>query len=222
MPRPNTQRAAPNPYHHLGATSADAWAGVLGRIGVSDPQVRGKTLDFTAARFMARRSAGSGATTWLEAGWAETGWAGDGRQRIYSYDTNRNAWTFFDDYAIAPGDQVWIYLESTSDGAADATAATWLAWLWWGDKWHLLSRQDLPLTKTAQVEQYVEVYADPKRSGGYGVPPIAFDNVQVKAAPGEQPRFWREDVAPATTGDSGAYCVNWTTRFDTWSAGDCP
>ena len=211
---------APNPYHHLGATSTAPWSGVLGRITVRDPGVRAESLDFTAARFMARRDGSNGATSWLEAGWAETGWAGGGKQRIYTYDTNRNAWTFFEDYAISDGDQIWIYLEA---GAASGDLESeWLAWLWWGDKWHLLADQRLPLTSAALVEQYVEVYADAKRAGGYSVPPVAFDNVQVKERPGGEALFWREDQVPATTRmGTGAYCLNWVTRFDTWSAGDC-
>ncbi|MEV6968089.1 hypothetical protein AB0M47_23560 [Hamadaea sp. NPDC051192] len=224
---------SPGSYSHLGATSAGPWSGVLGRIGVRDPAVRKDTLDFTAARFMARRDAGDGHTTWLEAGWAETGWSGGGRQRIYTYDTNRNSWTFFEDYKIHSGDQIWIYLESGPDSGQ--LANEWRAWLWWGDKWHLLASQRLPLTSSAQVEQYVEVYADAKPGSlsgeppevqsalaSYSVPPIAFDNVQVKSAPGGQAQFWRADSVPSTTGDGSAgYCVDWATRFDTWSAGDC-
>ncbi|NUO57791.1 MAG: hypothetical protein HOV71_12940 [Hamadaea sp.] len=207
-------------YSHLGATSAGTWSGVLGRITVRDPAVRPDTLDFTAARFMARRDAGEGRTSWLEAGWAETGWSGGGRQRIYAYDTNRNSWTFFEDYKIHSGDQIWIYLESGPDSGQLATE--WRAWLWWGDKWHLLASQRLPLTSSAQVEQYVEVYSDAQNPASYSVPPVSFDNVQVKSAPGGAAQFWRADTVPSTTGDgTAAYCVDWTTRFDTWSAGDC-
>jgi len=224
VPRPATATSTaltPNPYHHLGATSSAPWSGVLGRITVRDPGVREQSLDFTAARFMARRDGTDGATSWLEAGWAETGWSGGGKQRIYTYDTNRNAWTFFEDYAIHDGDQIWIYIEASA--VSDQPQTGWLAWLWWGDKWHLLADQRLPLTSSAVVEQYVEVYADAKRVGGYSVPPVSFDNVQVKENPGGEARFWREDEVAATTGDgTGAYCLNWVTRFDTWSAGDCP
>jgi hypothetical protein len=219
MPRPATM--APNDgYSHLGATSTGEWSGVLGRITVRDPAIRPDTLDFTAARFMARRDAGNGHTNWLEAGWAETGWGGGGRQRIYTYDTNRSSWTFFEDYKIHDGDQIWIYLESGP--ASGQLANEWRAWLWWGDKWHLLASQRLPLTSSAQVEQYVEVYADTQKPASYSVPSISFDNVQVKSASGGQPQFWRSDVVPSTTGEgSGAYCVTWATRFDTWAAGDC-
>lgn len=187
-----------------------------------DVGVRPQTLDFTAARFMARRDTGDGVMAWLEAGWAETGWSGDGRQRIYTYDTNRNAWTFFDDYKIADRDRIWIYLQAAPESSPEDQEATWLAWLWWGDKWHLLSAQKLPLTGIAQMEQYVEVYADTKSDGTYAVPPVSFDNVQVRAWHAEAPTYWREAEVPSTGGDGTAlYCVNWQTRFDTWSAGDC-
>lgn len=214
---------APSAYHHLGVTTADTWSGVLGRILVRDVGVRAGTLDFTAARFMARRDGAEGTTSWLEAGWAETGWAGDGRQRIYTYDTNRNAWTFFDDYKIADGDRIWIYLEAAPESTREDQDANWQAWLWWGDKWHLLASQKLPLTGAALVEQYVEVYADAKQAGTYPVPTVAFDNVQVKPQPTADPIYWREaDVPTNGGGGTGQYCVNWVTRFDTWSAGDCP
>ncbi|NUR72520.1 MAG: hypothetical protein HOU81_17020 [Hamadaea sp.] len=231
-PLPSGLRSAGS-YSHLGATSTGTWSGVLGRITVRDPAVRPDTLDFTAARFMARRDAGDGHTSWLEAGWAETGWSGGGRQRIYTYDTNRNSWTFFEDYKIHSGDQVWIYLESGPDSGQ--LANEWRAWLWWGDKWHLLASQRLPLTDSAQVEQYVEVYSDAQPGSlsgeppgvqsapaSYSVPSVSFDNVQVKAVPAGQAQFWRDDTVPSTTGEgTAAYCVNWRTRFDTWSAGDC-
>jgi hypothetical protein len=192
---------------------------VLGRVTVRDPAVRRGSHDFVATRFMAKREA-DGKVSWLEAGWAETGWAGDGRQRIYTYDTKRSAWTFYDEYRIADGDQVWLYLHTAS-----TTARTlWQAWLWWGDGWHLLTAQELPLGGKAQVEQYLEVHVDPRQSGdGLAVPRIGVDNVQVKAAPNGELRYWREaEVPTAPGGGTAAYCLEWVTRYDTWSAGDCP
>jgi hypothetical protein len=207
-------------YHHLGATSAGGWTGVLGRLTVRDPGVRAGTYDFVAARFMAKRESG-GRIAWLEAGWAETGWSGEGRQRIYTYDTTRNTWTFHDQYRVRDGDQVWVHLH------ADPAGSTWRAWLWWGDGWRLLAAVDLPLGPTAQVEQYVEVHVDSRRGGGrpevdgFPVPPVAVDNVHVRAGPDGALRRWGPDV-PTTPGpERGRYCVDWRQRFDTWTAGDC-
>ncbi|WP_245601706.1 hypothetical protein [Hamadaea tsunoensis] len=207
-------------YQHLGATTMSGWAGVMGRISVADPGVRKDTLDFTAARFMARQETADGDTAWLEAGWAETGWAGGGRQRIYTYDTNRNAWTFFDDYAIKPGDRIWIYLQAES--ATEQGDTTWLAWLWWGDQWHLLASQNLPISAAATIEQYVEIYSASNAPKSYTVPPVSFDNVQLLPTPGAPTQFWREDDVTSTANQGSApYCVTWLTRFDTWNAGDC-
>ncbi|MBB5870788.1 hypothetical protein F4553_004167 [Allocatelliglobosispora scoriae] len=218
LPRqPDPQPRRNGDYVHLGATTTGAWSGILGRIEVGDPGVRSGTYDFTGARFMARRDTGSG-TAWLEAGWAETGWSASGEQRVYTYDTNHNAWTFYDDYAIRPGDKIWIFLSTESSGPKPA----WQAWLWWGDSWHLLTSQELPLTGSTQIEQYVEIHADPKHAGRYSVPPIGFDNVQVKTAPDGTLRFWREaDVPSNQSSNPGDYCIAWTTRYDTWRAGDC-
>jgi hypothetical protein len=204
-------------YHHLGATSGGEWSGVLGRLTVRDPGVRAGTHDFVATRFMAKRER-DGRIWWLEAGWAETGWSGAGRQRIYTFDTNTNAWTFYDQYPLRDGDHVWIYLhtESTDRGSV------WEAWLWWGDGWHLLTAVDLPLGQRAPVEQYVEVFVDPDRGGsGFPVPPIAVDNVQVKTDPRGGLRYWRDDVATSPAIVAPRYCVDWRTRWDTWAAGDC-
>jgi hypothetical protein len=204
-------------YHHLGATSADEWSGIMGRLTVRDPAVRRGTHDFLATRFMAKREAG-GRIAWLEAGWAETGWSGDGRQRIYTYDTNRNSWTFYDQYALHDGDQVWVYVHTDTVG----DRSRWQAWLWWNDDWHLLTAQELPLGGRTRMEEYVEVYVDPDHGGpGFPVPPIAVDNVQVKTAPQGDLHYWRADVATAPGGDTGRYCLDWQTRFDTWRAGDC-
>lgn len=212
LPRP-----APG-YHHLGATSSGEWSGILGRLTVRDAGVRPGTHDFVATRFMAKRQV-PGRIAWLEVGWAETGWSGAGRQRIYTYDTNRNAWRFYDQYAVHAGDHIWIYLHTQVSGVR----TVWQAWLWWGDGWQLLAAEELPLGGQTRVEQYVEVFVDPRQGGpGFAVPPVSLDNVQVKTAPDGGLRAWREDVSTAPTGSGERYCVDWHTHFDTWSAGDCP
>lgn len=204
-------RPGPGPgYHHLGATSVGTYGGVLGRLTVTDPGVRQGTFDFVAARFMAKADAG-GATHWLEAGWAETGWAGGGKQRIYTFDTVRDSWTFHDGYPVKPGDRIWIYVEVGQDTTA---------WLWWGDGWHLLTTVALPFGGGAQVEQYVEVYVDPARGGTVPLPRTAVDNVQVKTPAGL--RYWRDgDVPTAASPGGDGYCLGWQVAYDTWSAGDC-
>jgi hypothetical protein len=196
-------------YHHLGAGTVGDWTGVVGRLTVRDTGVRAGTHDFVAARFMAKRETG-GRTAWLEAGWAETGWSGGGRQRVYTYDTNRGAWTFYNQYELADGDQIWISVHTRRDGV-------WEAWLWWRDGWHLLTNQRLDAER-ALLEQYVEVHVDGE--GTIAVPRISVDNVQVRD--GDAVRYWREaDVRTASAGGSGGYCLDWATRFDTWTAGSC-
>ncbi|GAA4438722.1 hypothetical protein GCM10023170_009410 [Phytohabitans houttuyneae] len=196
-------------YHHLGAGTVGDWTGVVGRLTVRDPAVRAGTHDFVATRFMAKRESG-GRTAWLEAGWAETGWSGGGRQRVYTYDTDRRAWTFYNQYELTDGDNIWISVHTTRDGV-------WEAWLWWRDGWHLLTSLRLGASR-AQLEQYVEVHVD--GDGKVAVPRIAVDNVQVRD--GDAVRYWREaDVRTASGGGSGGYCLDWATRFDTWTAGTC-
>jgi hypothetical protein len=208
-------------YHHLGATTAGGWAGVSGRLGVRDAAIRPGTYDFLASRFMVKRELGGGDVAWLEAGWAETGWAGEGRQRVYTYDTNNRTWRFYDAYALRDGDKVWLNLRTAGDGV-------WQAWLWWNDRWNLLSAERLPLGTTAQVEQYVEVHVDQRSPATVRLPAVEVDNVQLTPPGGGVPVFWRENIE-TLTGETdtnprqrvGAFCVDWTTRFDTWSAADC-
>ncbi|MFC7764218.1 hypothetical protein ACFQY4_44205 [Catellatospora bangladeshensis] len=169
--------AVPSPgYHHLGATTRGRWSGVLGRIEVGDVAVRPGTYDFVAARFMAKTGDGA---AWLEVGWTETGWSGTGRQRVYTYDTATRAWAFYDQYDVRPGDRLWLHLQTESTGASPA----WQAWLWWGDTWHLLTSRPLPLTGQAQIEQYVEVHADPVHPGALTIPPLTVSDVALKSAP---------------------------------------
>lgn len=210
------QRAAVLPapgYHHLGATTSGGWSGVLARMGVVDPAVRPDTFDFLATRVMAKADTGNG-LAWLEAGWAETGWGGQGRQRIYTYDTNRGAWSFYEQYDIKPGDRVWIYLQTEVDGAKPA----WQAWLWWGDEWHLLTSQELPLTGYARIEQYAEVHTDKP----FDVPRLQVDNVALKTSPQGGLRYWDATVPTSPGSTSGTYCLDWTDKYATWSAGTCP
>jgi hypothetical protein len=211
-------------YRHLGAGTADAWAGVSGQLTVSDPVVRTGTYDFVATRFMAKRELAGGEVAWLEAGWAETGWSGKGRQRIYTYDTNRRAWRFYDEFVLRPGDRVWLDLHADADGV-------WQAWLWWDDRWNLLSAEHLPIGPAAHIEQYVEVHVDADRPARVTVPPVAVDGVRLRPADGGRSRPWRDDIATlgglsgATGPDGrergGGFCLDWITRYDTWTAGDC-
>ena len=209
----------PSGYHHLGAGTGGEWSGVSGRIAIVDGAVRANTYDFVAGRFMVKRDMGGGSIAWLEAGWAETGWAGRGRQHIYTFNTNTKTWQFYDQYQLKPGDKVWLDLHTDSDNV-------WQAWLWWNNRWNLLTAQQLPIGSSAYVEQYVEVHVDSSRAARLGVPPVTVDNVQLRQPGGGGFRYWREDV-DTQTGDlaqqrAGGFCLNWVTRYDTWTAGDCP
>jgi hypothetical protein len=205
-------------YHHLGAGTAGEWGGVSGRLSVVDGGIRPRTYDFVAGRFMVKRDMGGGSIAWLEAGWAETGWAGAGRQRIYTFNTNTKTWQFYDQYALKPGDTVWLDLHTDGQGV-------WQAWLWWNNRWNLLTAQRLPIGDRAYVEQYVEVHVDPRRSARIDVPPVTVDNVQLRPAGGGTAQYWRGDVNTLTADPaqrSGGFCLNWVNRYDTWTAGDCP
>jgi hypothetical protein len=205
----------PSGYHHLGAGTSGDWGGVSGRFSVVDGSVRPQTYDFVVGRFMAKRDMGGGRIAWLEAGWAETGWASPGRQHIYTFDTNTNRWQFYDQYAVRPGDQVWL------DIGTDRTGI-WRAWLWWNNRWNLLTQQHLPLGVGARVEQYVEVHVDATRQTKIDVPKVTVDNVQLRPVGGGPARYWRADVATETGSPSrGGFCLDWVTRYDTWTAGDC-
>ena len=215
-------------YHHLGATTQDAWSGVLGRMSVGDPDVRAGSFDFVATRFMAKADT-PGGVTWLEAGWAETGWAGDGRQRIYTYDTNTGHWTFYDQYPIAAGDRIWIELTATRpaagavapDTSAPDTSASWSAWLWWHDGWHLLTSQQLPIAEHATIEEYVEVYVDPARGGSIAVPTVQVDNVQLQRDPAAGMEYWTDDIGTSPGDGTDGYCLAFPQPYVTWVAGSC-
>jgi hypothetical protein len=211
--------ASPPAYHHLGAGTSGEWAGVSGRIGVVDGTVRPGTYDFVAGRFMVKRDLGGGHIAWLEAGWAETGWASPGRQHLYTFNTNTKTWQFYDQYTLKPGDKVWLDLHTDADGV-------WQAWLWWNNRWNLLTAQRLPIGMSAYIEQYVEVHKDTLSAGRIGVPPVPVDNVQLRPAGGGPAQPWGDDVA-TLTGDLtaqrlGGFCLDWISHYDVWTAGDCP
>jgi hypothetical protein len=206
--------SAPNAYRHLGANSAGRWGGVAGRISVVNGSVRAGSYDFVAARFMAKRDLGGGRIAWLEAGWAETGWTAPGRQRVYTYDSNNRTWQFYDQFPLLPGDRIWIDLHAEADGS-------WVAWLWWGNRWNLLTTQRLPIGPTAHIEQYVEVHADPARPTRVTVPTVTVDNVELRATARGRARRWRADVPTLTGPGGGGLCLTWVVRYDTWTAGDC-
>jgi hypothetical protein len=220
LTRPGQGAFTPSGYHHLGANSAGEWGGVSGRMSVVDGSVRPGSYDFVAGRFMVKRNMGGGRISWLEAGWAETGWAGPGRQHIYTFNTNTKTWQFHDQFALRPGERLWFDLHSSGHGV-------WSAWLWWNNRWNLLTAQQLPIGNTAFVEQYVEVHVDSGRPTRIGVPEVTVDNVQLRPADGSASRYWRSDVPTLTGWDpakqqrSGNFCLTWINRYDTWRAGDC-
>jgi hypothetical protein len=211
----------PGGYHHLGAGTSGEWSGVSGRISVVDVAVRANTYDFVASRFMAKRDMGAGRISWLEVGWAETGWSSPGKQQVYTFNTNTNAWQFYPQYPIKAGDKVWVDLKTDADGV-------WQAWLFHGGKWNLLTKEKLPVGRSANIEQYVEVHADAKQPVvRMDVPRVTVDNVQLKPAGGGPARYWREDVgtltgtAPGQQMRRGGFCLDWVNKYDTWTAGDC-
>ncbi|HWS33251.1 MAG TPA: hypothetical protein VN408_10970 [Actinoplanes sp.] len=217
----STKNYTPSGYHHLGAGTSGEWGGVSGRFSVVDGGIRAQTYDFMVGRFMAKKDLGAGRLAWLEAGWAETGWASPGRQHVYTFNTNTNRWQFYDQYPIRPGDRVWL------DISGDRTGL-WRAWLWWDNRWNLLTQQRLPLNGSAEIEQYVEVYVDPSRPTRLDMPPVTVDNVQLRPVGGGPARYWRDDVAtrtgtaPGEQQRRGGYCLDWRTRYDTWTAVTCP
>jgi hypothetical protein len=220
LTRPEQTDFTPSGYHHLGANSAGEWSGVSGRISVVDGSIRPGSYDFVAGRFMVKRNLGGGTIAWLEAGWAQTGWAGPLRQHIYTFNTNTHTWQFYDQYALQPGDRVWMDLHSDANGV-------WGAWLWWNNRWNLLTAQRLPIGQSAYVEQYVEVHVDAGRPARIDVPSVTVDNVRLRPPDGSAARYWRDDV-PTLTGygpgqpqRTGGFCLNWVNRYDTWTAGDC-
>jgi cell division septation protein DedD len=221
LTRPAQAGFTPAGYHHLGANTSGEWSGVSGRISVVNGSVRSRSYDFVASRFMVKRDLGAGRISWLEAGWAETGWAGIGAPHIYTFNTNTNTWQFYDQYALKTGDRLWIDIHSDTDGV-------WGAWLWWNNRWNLLTAQKLPIGPSAYVEQYVEVHVDDSNPSRVDVPPVTVDNVALKPVGGGLPRFWRADV-PTLTGTgpgeqqqrSGGFCLTWLNPYDTWRAGDC-
>lgn len=209
------QRSAPLPspgYHHLGATTASGWSGIIARFQVGDPAVRAETFDFLAGRVMAKGDTPDG-IQWLEAGWTETGWSGNGKQRIYTYDTNRDAWVFYDQYEIKTGDKIWIYLQTERE----APSTAWQAWLWWGDKWNLLTSQELPITGRAKIEQYIEVHSEKP----FDVPQVRVDNVSLKDGASGPLVYWDGQVPTAPGASNANYCLEWINRYDAWTAGSC-
>jgi hypothetical protein len=200
-------------YHHLGAMTETGWAGVGGSATVRHTGVRSGSQDFVATRFMARGDVG-GQTKWLEVGWSESGWQAGG-PHLYTYDTNRNQWAYYDQYKISDGMTVWLSLDS--DGST-AKGSTWDAWLWWNDEWNLLTAQQLPIGEHTNLEQFVEVYVDPARGGSYPVPRVDVADVQLlDGTGGDQP--WRDGVGTDSAPADAGYCLDWRSRYDDWSAG---
>jgi hypothetical protein len=185
---------------------------VIGRVEVADPDVRAGTYDFVATRFMAKASTSDG-LAWLEAGWTETGWSGEGRQRIYSYDTNRQSWIFYDEYRIRPADRVWVFIQTEQESAR----AAWQAWLWWGEKWNLLTSQELSIGGRALIEQYVEVHGEKT----FQVPTVRVDSVSLQDGPKGAMRYWDDDVLTNPGAATDGYCLNWERRYSSWAAGSC-
>jgi hypothetical protein len=201
-------------YTHLGATTVGAWAGVSGELTVTDPAVRAGSFDFVAARFMAKQEI-PGGTRWLEAGWAEVGWSGAGRQRVYTFDTASQRWTFYDQFPLRPGDRIAITLTADPGGI-------WQATVRWHGTWYPLTSTRLPAGGRATIEEYVEVYRDPARPGApLAVPQVALSDVAVYA-PGSAAHPWTDAGVPSYRGGTpNGYCLTRRDAWTSWQAGTC-
>lgn len=205
-------------YRHLGAVTGTDYAGIAGRLAVTDPGVRGGSNDFVAARFMALGTV-DGRGQWLEAGWTEDGWLNDDAQHVYTYNTNTMRWSYYNQYPIKPGDRIRLVLQS---GDSTEKGTTWRAWLWWDNRWNLLDQQRLPIGERTAIEQYVEVYLDPSRSGGYRLPATGVTDVALQPASGRRFTGWRDPtVRTSESASYPGYCVAWRDRHDDWSAASC-
>jgi len=205
-------------YRHLGAYTRDEQAAVGATLTVRDTGVRRRTDDFVATRLMARADT-AGGTRWIEVGWTEDGWLDDNAQHVYTYDSSTGDWSYYDQFPVRDGDRIPVVIQS---GPARHGGTEWRAYLWWDRRWQLLAAPTLPFGPRAQVEQYVEVYVDPRRGGRYPVPAVTVSGVVVGRDPGGDAVPWREpEVATVTSPGYRGYCVDWRGRYDDWSAGTC-
>ncbi|MFD0595461.1 hypothetical protein ACFQZ4_26615 [Catellatospora coxensis] len=116
-----------------------------------------------------------------------------------------------------PGDKLWLHLQTEAGGEQPS----WQAWLWWGDRWNLLTSRPLPLSGQAEIEQYVEVHADPADPGTVTIPRLAIDNVQLKTSPDAGLRPWNAEVPTSPGADFATYCLDWRVPYTSWTTTTC-
>lgn len=115
-----------------GIQTADGFSGHYGiyaALTVTDTRVPRNSSQYLSQRVLAKSC---DRNDWFEIGWVEAGWR-DNKQYIYTHDTPGSGWTFYDQYALSPGQRIYVQIvQSPTD------AGLWQVYLWWNGSWQLL------------------------------------------------------------------------------------
>ena len=204
LPEPGDSDPATTPVRRhglaatpLGANTGGEWSGVSGRISAHG-SILPPPYDFVAGGSWSSGTWAAGTSP----GWRRLGGNRLGRRRPSTSTRSTPTPRPGSSRPVrAAGDKVWLDLHSDSDGV-------WGAWLWWNNRWNLLTAQKLPIG-TAYVEQYVEVHVDASRPTRVDVPAVHRGQ---RAATARGARCRRSGSNRPAAAQRRASCLTWLTR----------
>jgi len=192
-------------YKFLGAeTTSEGGRGVCAEISVSDPSVPHGLdgRDFFYAWIMVYSS---DRARWIQVGWSDVGWESDVRC-VTEYDTEHNAWRFYDRYPLVVGHSYSFEICAEGNGS-------WASWIWWNNRWDLLIEAQIGLGSAERVGEFCEVCTS--TNDWFNVSTTTFRSTCLLTDSGWN--LWTIQQ-PATLYDFNyPYVVNWSTQYCDWS-----
>jgi hypothetical protein len=152
--------------------------------------------------------AGDG-TNWTEAGWMVqgTGLASCAPGMYMIFTASESTFDCFPQYSIAPGDTIYLVVES--DGVS-----TWTNYLWWNNAWNVLSSVQLASGDTTTPNIVIEAVTD--YNGSF----LSYPNTSTSGAQlvtcCYQWVAWDTSIPNSQSFADEPYCINVTQDWDNW------
>jgi hypothetical protein len=146
----------------------------------------------------------SNRTSWIQVGWSEVSWKPD-TQYVTEYDTEHNAWRFYNQYPLIVGHSYYFAISYQGSGS-------WASWIWWNNRWNLLAQANIQLQSDERTGEFCEVCTS--TNNWFNVPTTTFHSTSLLA--GNRWNLWTAQQSTAMYDSDVPYAVYWRAQYSDW------